>query len=385
MTYSKGDEVESDGTPVLRANNVDLETGELDLSEMRYIRREIHVPVSKIVEQNSLLICTASGSKKHLGKTALIDRPMKVAFGGFMGLLKPHSCILPKFLYWLTRSPAYWSYLTGLSEGTNINNLKFSGLSGFEVPIPPLEEQKRIVAVLDEAFEGLARARANAEANLNDARELFAISINELMASKSNTHRVALGTVCTFENGDRGKNYPGRKAFVASGVPFINAGHLLNGAIDWDNMNFIPSEHYRRLSNGKVRKGDLLFCLRGSLGKFGIVDTDEPGAIASSLVIVRPDYRLLPAYLAAYFESGACAEMISRFENGAAQPNLSAKNLAAFEINLPSVKVQEGMLVKLHGLRAEISRLSDAYSDQSRHLEMLRQSLLQRAFSGELT
>jgi type I restriction enzyme S subunit len=73
-----------------------------------------------------------------------------------------------------------------------------------------------------------------------------------------------LGDVCTFENGDRGKNYPGRKAFVPTGIPFINAGHLDKGEINWQSMDYIPRERFELLGNGKVRKDDLLFCLRGS-------------------------------------------------------------------------------------------------------------------------
>ena len=101
-----------------------------------------------------------------------------------------------------------------------------------------------------------------------------------------------LGEVCNFENGDRGKNYPGRKAFVDQGVPFINAGHLTNDGLDMDAMNFIPRDRFDLLSNGKVFDGDILFCLRGSIGKFAVVEGLKEGAIASSLVIVRPKEKI---------------------------------------------------------------------------------------------
>ena len=75
--------------------NIDLTTGELDLNDIRYIAPSVHVPKSKMVEAGTLLICTASGSKKHLGKAALVDQPIDFAFGGFMGLLVPSESILP--------------------------------------------------------------------------------------------------------------------------------------------------------------------------------------------------------------------------------------------------------------------------------------------------
>ena len=185
LTYSKKDEVDSGGTSVLRATNVNLETGELDLSEIRYIRSEVSVPHSKMVKPGTLLICTASGSKKHLGKTALIDRPMDFAFGGFMGLLKPDESLLPKYLQWLMRSDYYWAFIDGLSDGANINNLKFKQLAEFPIPLPPLEEQRRIVAILDEAFEGLVRARKNAEANLESASELLLSALRDTFKNES--------------------------------------------------------------------------------------------------------------------------------------------------------------------------------------------------------
>jgi type I restriction enzyme S subunit len=156
-----------------------------------------------------------------------------------------------------------------------------------------------------------------------------------------------LRDVCTFENGDRGKNYPGRKAFVPTGIPFINAGHLDKGEINWQSMDYIPRERFELLGNGKVRKDDLLFCLRGSLGKFAVVKKDTEGAIASSLVIVRPKNQLDCDFLADYFLSSICAEMIAKYANGAAQPNLSAKSLKKFEIPLPPLPEQKQIVAIL--------------------------------------
>ena len=97
-----------------------------------------------------------------------------------------------------------------------------------------------------------------------------------------------LGDICSFENGDRGENYPSRSVQTTEGVPFINAGHLTDDGIDILSLNYIPRERFDLLGNGKIRSGDILFCLRGSLGKFASVGALSEGAIASSLVIVRP-------------------------------------------------------------------------------------------------
>ena len=159
---------------------------------------------------------------------------------------------------------------------------------------------------------------------------------------------VELKEVCTFENGDRGENYPSRSVQTNIGVPFINAGHLTANGIDMQNMNFIPRERFDLLMKGKIRPNDILFCLRGSLGKFASVGELTEGAIASSLVIVRPrDDLILPEYLLAYFSSEQCTKMIDYYRNGAAQPNLSAQSLKKFLIPIPPLSEQRRIVAIL--------------------------------------
>ena len=156
-----------------------------------------------------------------------------------------------------------------------------------------------------------------------------------------------LGEICSFENGDRGENYPSKSVQTTSGIPFINAGHLTDFGIDHGAMNYIPKERFDLLGNGKIRKGDILFCLRGSLGKFASVGELSEGAIASSLVIVRPKESVLNKYVLAYFQSNLCSGMINKFKNGAAQPNLSAGSLKKFIIPIPLFPEQQRIVAIL--------------------------------------
>ena len=130
-------------------------------------------------------------------------------------------------------------------------------------------------------------------------------------------------------------------------------GHLTDDGIDLENMDFISRERFDLLSNGKIRKGDILFCLRGSLGKFASVGDLSEGAIASSLVIVRPEHTVLNAFVWAFLRSSLCSAMINRFKNGAAQPNLSAQSLGKFIVPVPPLPVQESVVKKLMELRTE--------------------------------
>src|SRR5690606_26261388 len=197
----KKDEVDLSDNIVLRSNNVDLIKNELDFTELKYINPAIEVQESKKVKKGSLLICTANGSKSHLGKVALIDDDYNYAFGGFMGQVTPKEKLDSKFLFYLMTSDNYKKFINELSDGANINNLKFSDLGQFEIPLPPLPEQQRIVSILDQAFAAIAKAKANAEQNLKNAQELFESYLNSIKADK-----VDLGSLVDIKTGKLNSN-----------------------------------------------------------------------------------------------------------------------------------------------------------------------------------
>lgn len=185
-----------------------------------------------------------------------------------------------------------------------------------------------------------------------------------------------LGEVATFINGDRGKNYPSAKDFVESGVPFINAGHLNNGIISYDKMNYITINKYNSLGSGKIIKNDILFCLRGSLGKYAIVAEDSMGAIASSLVIIRPFQNADNRFIAHFLSSAKIKEYIAKNNNGSSQPNLSAKSVASFIIPLPTLSTQLAIVSELDKIN-ELIRLK---KEQLKDFDNLAQSLFFEMF-----
>jgi len=196
-----------------------------------------------------------------------------------------------------------------------------------------------------------------------------------------------LGEVCLFENGDRGKNYPSKSVLVDEGIPFVNAGHLVDDRVSLAKMNYITEERYNLLGSGKFQQGDILFCLRGSLGKFGTVGEEVGfGAIASSLVIVRADTTnkdpgLFHGYLRLYFSSPLCREMIDRYAGGAAQPNLGARDLAKFVIPLPPLPEQKQIVAILDKAFAAIDQ---AVANAERNLTNARElfeSYLNKVFT----
>lgn len=186
-----------------------------------------------------------------------------------------------------------------------------------------------------------------------------------------------LGNIAILINGDRGKNYPSQLEISNQGeIPFVNAGHLTGREIDFENMNYISCEKYDQLNSGKFIEGDILYCLRGSLGKKALVPKSVYGAIASSLVIIRPDgNRIRGDYLSFALESPDIKAQLVRANNGSSQPNLSAASVRDYNIDIPNIREQENIVIILKSIVDLIvtqKKQIDAYDTliKSRFIEM---------------
>lgn len=185
-----------------------------------------------------------------------------------------------------------------------------------------------------------------------------------------------LSNLCILENGDRGKNYPNKSSLVEDGIPFVNAGHLKNGEIDKDQMTFITKERFDILNGGKFQENDILFCLRGSLGKSAVVKGFHEGAIASSLIIIRLLPNLNTTYFLNYFYSPLSSVMVKKYDNGTAQPNLSSTDLAKFLVPLPPLAEQHRIAEKVDELMALCDQLEAQHSNAADAHEQLVNHLL---------
>lgn len=188
----------------------------------------------------------------------------------------------------------------------------------------------------------------------------------------------ALGDVATFINGDRSTNYPSKKDYVIDGIPFVNAGNLIQTGIDLESLNLISQSKYDSLTQGKFVEGDILFCLRGTLGKHSIVQNDLNGAIASSLVIIRAKDGFNNKYISYFLDYKQ--PFIERLNNGAAQPNIPAKTMKGFPILLPpNEKQQQSIVDYLDAAFAQIDELKNNAEKQLAEARALFQSALTQA------
>ena len=190
---------------------------------------------------------------------------------------------------------------------------------------------------------------------------------------------VKLSSVAEILNGDRSSNYPSGKDFVAFGIPFINAGHLTKGKIDFSNMDYISEQKYQQLSGAKIRKHDILLCLRGSLGKYAVSEIDA-GAPASSIAVIRPNKSLIDAgYLTCIISSFVFQRQIDLENNGSSQPNLSASSVSSFTIPLPPVNEQQRIAEALSDADSMISSLEKLITKK----KAVKQGAMQELSTGK--
>jgi type I restriction enzyme, S subunit len=196
-----------------------------------------------------------------------------------------------------------------------------------------------------------------------------------------------LGEIVSLINGDRGKNYPNVNEYVTEGIPWINTGHILpNGTLSERKMNFITEEKFKSLNSGKIQSGDLVYCLRGAtFGKTAFVYPFEAGAIASSLVIIRPINIALGNFLYNYLISKTARQQLLRFDNGSAQPNLSANNVKLYLTPLPAHQEQQIIVEKVNSLMALCDELEAAIETSKNTQEKWMESSLREVFEGDKT
>ena len=393
LTYGKSDEVDVSSNVVLRANNVDLATYTLDLSDLRYISDSVSVPATKKVRRGSLLICTASGSKSHLGKIAYVDDDYGYAFGGFMGQITPAPGVNDRYLFHALTSPAYKGFIEALSDGVNINNLKFDDLRQFPVPIPDLDEQQRIVAILDEAFEGIATAKANAEKNLQNAGELLGTGYRSII-ERFDQSQWGKAPVADLASANKGSMRTGpfgsqllHSEFVDDGIAVLGIDNAVTNEFRWDKRRYITDAKYRDLARYRVHPGDVLITIMGTCGRCAVVPDDIPLAINTKHLccITLDRKKCLPDYLHLYFLHDPLARAyLAAQAKGSIMAGLNMGLISALPVRLPTLDQQASIVERFDSLQAECDRLADVQTQKLSALNDLKKSLLHQAFTGAL-
>ncbi|GAB1351744.1 hypothetical protein MASR1M12_04750 [Erysipelotrichia bacterium] len=307
--------------------------------------------------------------------------------------LKPCPGLLREYLlYWLL-SEENCERINATCTGARMPRAQMNEVMDFDFPLPPLPEQQRIVAILDEAFAGIATAKANTEKNLQNARAIFESHLQSVFTQRGpGWVEKKLGDKALLEiiDGDRGVNYPNGSDFQEEGYClFMNTKNVRPDGFEFGTTMFITEEKDRKLRQGKLKRDDVVLTTRGTIGNVGIYSDDIPFdniRINSGMLIFRPNkHALLPSFLFEMLRSEIVKNQIRKQTTGAAQPQLPIKTLVNFTIPLPTdIADQAALVQKLRSFEPETKRLESIYQQKLTSLDELKKSLLHRAFSGEL-
>ena len=323
-------------------------------------------------------------------KMSILDRD--AAFNQAIAGVKPNENIDLKFILFAINSRRV--EILNLRRGVRQKNLSLAKIKNIALPIPPLPEQKRIVAILDEAFEGIERAIANTEKNLANSRELFESYLNAIFIQKGDgwvEKKLGDSELIQIIDGDRGTNYPQKSDFLNAGhCLFLNTKNVRPDGFNFETTMFITEEKDNFLRKGKLKRRDVILTTRGTIGNIAIYNDSvefEHIRINSGMLIFRPNENLIKSeYLFEILRSSIMKSQIEKFTSGAAQPQLPIKTLVSFSFPVPiSLEEQSRIVSNLQELSTETQRLETIYRQKLVALNELKQSILQKAFTGELT
>jgi type I restriction enzyme S subunit len=262
-------------------------------------------------------------------------------------------------------------------------SLNLPTISGIEVPIPPLPEQERIVGILDEAFDGIAKAKALAEANLQNARALFQSHLQSVFSQRGE------GWVeTTIEDHIKFIDYRGKTPVkTETGLRLITAKNVKMGFLQEAPKEFVAPKSYDAwMTRGIPKRGDVLFTTEAPLANVAQLDTDEKVVFAQRIIIMQPDPSMIESTFLKYLLlSQPVQDRIRSQGTGATVQGIKASLLKKIEISFPkSLDEQTKIVNQLDALSEETQRLESLYQSKLDALDELKKSLLHQAFSGNL-
>jgi type I restriction enzyme, S subunit len=301
-------------------------------------------------------------------------------------VLRPNDSLSGEYLYYFLSQDCFRAEgEKTMSGAVGHKRVSKEFIERCQIPLPPISEQQRIVAILDKAFAGLATVTANAEKNLKNARELFESQLSQAfnkVAQQQGSRRLA-EIVTRLTNGYVG---PTRNIYLQSGVPYLLARHVRDNQLEFDGKTFISNEFNEKHKKSKLKAGDVLLVQSGHIGHSAVVGPDHEGHNCHAMIVITPIAdKLAGDFLSYFFGSPRMKRKFEEIRSGSTVPHLTCGLVRELMIPLPEVAEQNKLAAVLKGLEENTARLASIAEAKLFNIDQLRQSILHKAFSGELT
>ena len=324
-----------------------------------------------------LVLVGEDGAKWSSGENTAFAVEGKIWVNNHAHVLRPHRNVLLDnwLIYHLNHSD-----LNEFVSGLTVPKLNQGSLREIPVPVPPIPEQQRIVALLDEAFAGLATAKANAERNLRNARAILESYLQSVFSQQgegwverkiSDIAKHSLGKML-----DKAKNRGELQPYLRN----INVRWFTFDLSDLLEMPFLPAEAEKYTAV----KGDVLICEGGYPGRAAIWEEEYPIFFQKALHRVRFYEPELNKWFVYFLRLQDSSGQLKQYFSGTGIQHFTGEALARFKIPVPPLAELQRCVAKFEGLSAETQHLTRLYERKLAALEELKKSLLHQAFNGEL-
>jgi type I restriction enzyme, S subunit len=296
------------------------------------------------------------------------------------------------FLAYLFISKEYKDALlnTGEKAGATRQALTKIQLQEFEINIPPLSEQKRIVSIVDEAFEAIDIAIDNTKQNLTNARELFESYLNAIFTQKGDGWEEKKLEKLASKIGSGATPRGGQDAYHTEGISLIRSLNVHDRRFKIKDLAFIDEKQAEKLANVVIEEGDILLNITGaSIARSCVVPKEYlPARVNQHVSIIRPDKSQISCRFLNYLITSKPYKdklLFTGDKAGATRQALTKSQIQNFFVGFPNLDEQKLIVKKLDLLEFETQRLEAIYQQKLAALNELKQSILHKAFTGELT
>lgn len=374
------------GIPILRLQNIGK--GFFINKEIKYISEE----KAEELKYHSFLSGDIALAKLGIpiGKTCVIPNHLKsgIITADIVRIRPDKNIVDYSFLEYFLNTDLSVNQLTGNISGATRPRVNLSDVRNIEIPLPPLPEQQRIVAILDETFAAIDKAKANAEQNLKNAKELFESYLQGVFENKGEGwEEKKLNDVCEFKPQKKEARDKLIETDLVTFLPMEDLGILNKEIVGVKERQFKDvAGSYTYFADNDVLLAKITPCFEN--GKIGIARNliNGIGFGSSEYIVFRTKGKIEPEYLYYFLSRNQIRKEGRKYMTGAVGHKRVSKDwIENYLISFPrSIKDQQIIVQKLDSLSNETKKLEAIYQQKIIDLEELKKSVLQKAFSGEL-